>query len=248
MKTRRYRTYAFGGFLCSVSVVTVCHAIVEAEATRRIETAIARLPGVHVGSVSVDPWNGRISLGDVSARAGTAKITVGRVMFRGPAMLPQLIMPAQAADGTATIENVEIDIGTGKLRMPKLEARGTNLGDADLAKIFDPKSTASVADRIAQFSADEVSIPEMTNFDPAHDVAVDIVVKDTKLHHVEKGKIAAYETGQMTISVKPAKGATEPAPTFETTLGHSVTRNFDVGFYARVLTEPRHGADEAFAP
>lgn len=246
MTTRRW-TYLAAGLLGCASAVALAHAIVGAEASRRIGAAIARIPGVQVGSVFVEPWSGRVVVSHLSARAGAAGITAGTVTFQSSPLMPQFVVPAHAAGGTATAENVDFDLAGTKIHIPKIEATGTNLSNEDLAKIFDPKSSEPVAERVSRFSAEEISIPEMTSSGGSPDMAMDAVVKDTKLLHVKNGKIEAYTTGPMTLSTRAPKGGGSAEPVV-VSLGSSNTMNFDVGLYARVIAQSRTDDSEALAP
>ncbi|MBV9247215.1 MAG: hypothetical protein JO366_20655, partial [Methylobacteriaceae bacterium] len=59
MKFTGASTLVTAGLLASVSIGALVQGFTSAEATRRVEALLARMPGASVGSVSVDPWTGR---------------------------------------------------------------------------------------------------------------------------------------------------------------------------------------------
>lgn len=246
MNMRRHGTYLTAGLLATASAATLYQALASAEATRRVEAAVARIPGLHVGSVSVGPWNGRVVVSHVTGKSAHAAFSAGRIVFEDPnAAFPQLISPAHAASGTATAENIEIDFGTGKVHVPKVEASGTDLSSGDLAAIFDPKSSASLTERMSKLTADSISMPELSVDVTAPNMSQKFVYKDIKLEHVEKGKIAEYTSGISTLSVDVQDPAAKLGP-IEGTFGASSAKNLNMGLYARIMTESRKDPDEAF--
>src|SRR5258708_4508036 len=107
MKLPPQLTIITAGLLAGGSVGALYQAMASAEAARRVETALARLPGVHAGSVSVDPWTGRIALTDLSGEANGVRFHTGKAVLRTRAgALAALVSPAFAADETVAADNI----------------------------------------------------------------------------------------------------------------------------------------------
>lgn len=248
MITRRHRTSLALGLLATASAAAIYHVVATAQATALVETALARIPGLHAGAVSVDPWSGRVVVSQLRARAGSTTVSIGSIAFRGaPSALPEFIGPAQAAGGSATAQNIDIDYGTGKVHIRKVEASGTELTDATLAAIFDAKSSASLTERMAKFTADEISIPEVIIESTVPGVSQKLVYKDIKLEHLDHGKVGSYTSGAGEATMQ-FTDKTVDMGSIEVKIGPSRAANVDLGLYARIMTQARKDANEPLTP
>jgi hypothetical protein len=242
MRLRRATTIAIGGLLASVSAAALFQSLASSEATRRVETALSRIPGAHAAAVSVDPWTGRVSLSGLTAEVNGVKVSARHAVLRaGKAALPALISSAFAADDSVSADDIDVDIGIGKIHIPHIEASGTSLTDDDLKEIIDPNSALSATDRMDKLTADTIEVPEIDLSITAGEVSEKVVYHDVKLASVESGKIGALSIGTGDLSVT---GPKMPGP-MEGKLGALTAKNVDLGLYARILTEARSDTDEA---
>lgn len=58
-----------------------------------------------------------------------------------------------------TFENVSTEFLTVKLRLPKIEIKGSNIAKADIEKLFSPEATTSFTERLKPFTAATITIP-----------------------------------------------------------------------------------------
>jgi hypothetical protein len=244
MKFSRQTSMIAAGLLAGVSAAAVFQVLANAEATRRVEAALARVPGLHVKSVAVDAWTGRVALAGLSAESKGLHLTASRAIVNASShSLGAFISPAAAADDTATVDDVEIDLGVAKIHVPHIEATGTSLSSDDLKALVDPNDPTSATDRLAKLTATSIAASDLSIDVAAGQITEKIAYKDIKLDQVNEGKIGNLAIGGATLSVSsPAM----PAP-LEGTIGTFSATNVDLGLYARIVTQARTDANEPLA-
>ncbi|MBV9634753.1 MAG: hypothetical protein JO163_12120 [Methylobacteriaceae bacterium] len=241
MKFTGASTLVTAGLLASVSIGALVQGFTSAEATRRVEALLARMPGASVGSVSVDPWTGRAAISALSIEANGARVTARNVTFRtGANVFAALVSPAFAAEGSAEADDVEIDAGVAKIHIPHIEASGTELTGDDLSEIIDPKSALTPKERLEKLTASSIVVPEVKADVTAGPLTESITYNKITLSDVESGKIGDLTIDGGTVS---ATGPGMPGP-IEGTMGAFSSKNLDLALYARIISESRTDPNE----
>ncbi|MBV9247366.1 MAG: hypothetical protein JO366_21430, partial [Methylobacteriaceae bacterium] len=145
--------------------------------------------------------------------------------------------PAFAVEGVAVVDNIEIDAGPAKIRIPHVEAAGTTLSDAELAELLDPKSPTSLTDRLDKLTVASIIVPEVLIEVPAGK----ITWKNLNLTDVTRGKIRVLTLKGGSLSMT---GPNSP-PSIEGTFGFLRARVLDLGLYARIGTQSRQDTKAA---
>ncbi|MBV9634751.1 MAG: hypothetical protein JO163_14465 [Methylobacteriaceae bacterium] len=145
--------------------------------------------------------------------------------------------PAFAVEGVAVVDNIEIDAGPAKIRIPHVEAAGTTLSDAELAELLDPNSPTSLTDRLDKLTVASIIVPEVLIEVPAGK----ITWKNLNLTDVTRGKIRVLTLKGGSLSMT---GPNSP-PSIEGTFGFLRARVLDLGLYARIGTQSRQDTKAA---
>lgn len=220
----------------------------EVETASRVRAAlIGSLAGtsgtVEVGGVSVDALTGALHLRDLSVRRGTTRLTVGAVDLApghcglGFAAAAEAAPASPAANGRASADNVVLSSGTTTYRIPHVELSGTNLADADVARLLEPKSADTFEARLRQLTAASVVVPaidvdDLRGTDEQHWRQTQILLTD-----VVAGKAATASAGPSSLASKTATGVSNVQIDALQGIG------LDMGQVAHVLEATRSGEE-----
>lgn len=151
-----------------------------------------------------------------------------------PAVL--VFVPSAAhAQSALTFENVSVKGDFGTLTIPRIVFEGTNATKADIEGLFDGKSNATLAERVARINARSISIPMIEIRQEVGDVGTATVYRDTVFRDVRNGVIGEMVTPVMSTKGKVAdkrRGATNE---LDMTANNMVLRQFDLALMLRAL-------------
>ena len=99
-------------------------------------------------------------------------------LFSGALWL--LCGPARAA----VVENLSCDLGAIRFTIPRIEATGTALSDADFRGIVDPASAATLSERLGALNAASIVAPQVILEIKAGPASNKITYRDLKLANV----------------------------------------------------------------
>ncbi|MBV8564776.1 MAG: hypothetical protein JO273_04900 [Methylobacteriaceae bacterium] len=228
------------GLLAGGAAISLIHSLAAVQATRRIEAALAALPHAHAASVTLDPWSGRIAIAGLSVRHGASRLHIGKITLDAVTAPSALIAPALARTGSAEAEDVEVEIGPAKIRLPRIEAYGTSLSDSDLAAVIDPRSAMSALERLDKVAAASIIIPRLTIDFAANDIAGREEYRNIAIIDVGAGKLGAFAVASGSLNVS-ARGLRAP---IEGTMGALVVKDLDLKLWARIASGVREDVGE----
>ncbi len=138
------------------------------------------------------------------------------------------------AQAAVTVENISFKGEAGGVTIPRMVVEGSSASQADIQALFDPKSTATLAARLAQLSARSVTIPsiEVTQTMPEANGATSY--KNLVLRDIRGGVAAEATVDQVSTSVK-AKAGAKDTPDIEMTTGAVTMKGLDLGLWARFV-------------
>lgn len=235
--SRRSSLVAFGFLAGASSLAFAAHEAAGSYAAAQVRGALARMPGVSAGTVSADAWSGRVTIAGLKAPG----VAIGSLSFTSARarLLPALIGPAFALDGSASAENVEINAGIIKYKAAKVEATGTAMSNSDLAALFDAASAVPVTERLAKFSAAAVTAQEVSAEMSAGEVKQAIAYRDVRMVNIEKGRI-----GALSISGADQSAAMPDGETMRIKIGAMTGKGMDLAGIARFMTGTRTDDNE----
>lgn len=181
--------------------------------------------------------------GGRAALAGMGFVVVS-LLGADPRFAP--VLPAFAQTGTATAENVRIETPSAVISIPHIEARGTSLSSAELFRIFDPKDSASLADRLAKFSFDTLTAPEVIVIPGAaggKSAKGQFTFRNLTLSQSVAGKIKA-----VLIEGASLAHATDGTPAPSIDIGKISASNIDLALAGRIEAGSRSDADAPLLP
>ena len=238
------------------------------------EAALARIvashPGLHVGSLSLDPVAGRLELRDVATRVAGDDVSIRRLSLPvgaattglvGVAAADPMVAPAPAPPsgaqaptevppvapptpngGIIQADDVSITRGATTIRIKSIEMAGTSLSNADLAALLDPKAPGSVADRLRKVSAVAVIIPEIAVDDTTAGSERHGVIRRILLAKVVAGKAAAVSAAETSLALTDGQEAVNGST------GSFEAANVDLAQLAHVAETARTDAAEPILP
>ena len=164
----------------------------------------------------------------VVAQSGDARIEIA-----------QVTAPAAGA-GNASADDVVVTTPRATYRAKRVELTGTSLTNADLAALFDAKSSASVADRITKLTAAKITIPEATAEGTEGGVKIKKTYRDVTLSDVGGGKMGTVALSGISLTETDGSGAAIMQSTYGAILAHGV----DAALLARIEADLRGSDDE----
>ncbi|MGL4241203.1 MAG: hypothetical protein ACRCTI_08835, partial [Beijerinckiaceae bacterium] len=160
------------------------------------------------------------------------------VLLASASPLPAALMfapTAAQAQSAVTFENVSIKGDFGTLTIPKISIEGTNATRADIEGLFDPKATATVADRVAKISARSISIPSIEIRQSVGEFGATTTYRDTILRDVRNGVIGEMVTPTASVSGKARDKRTGKTNDIELTSNNVVLKQFDLALMLKAL-------------
>lgn len=185
--------------------------------------------GAKAASVEVD-YLGRLHLRDV-----TVPLKNGRqVQIETVDARPKILF----INGFIDANNVVADLGPMKVNAPQILVQDANLDQAGLRNVFGGSKDKPIAERIEQFSAGLISIPEMTLEMDNGPLSQSLSYKNLKLDNFNKGIIKK-------ITIASANGSAKAVGTHDTSIENTVTTSFgemniddlNLAFMARLYSE-----------
>jgi hypothetical protein len=237
---RRSPLLALGLLAGASGLAFAAHEAAGVVATAQVRSALAHMPGFSATAVSADAWSGRVTIEGLSAPG----VSVGkvRVVSADARLLPALIAPAFALDGTAMAENVVLDAGFIKYKFKKIEATGTAMSNDELAALLDVSSAAPMAERLQKFTAAAVTAPEIEAEMSMGDMQQSVTYRDFKMLNIAKGKVGSFSAGSMEQAAKMPDGET-----MHIHVGPMSGANIDIAGTVRFMTTARADDNEPLA-
>ena len=144
---------------------------------------------VTASTVSANLLTGTIRLGDVHAGLGADRVHVGNVILHTAPL--SLISAAHARSGDdVTFEDVAADLGPYHIDIPEIVVAGSDMNEAAIGAMFDPKGAGSLSDRVARLNANTAETEEMTITSKNGDVTLETTYSNVKASGIVNGKIA----------------------------------------------------------
>ena len=237
---RRSPLFALGLLAGASGLAFAAYEAAGVVATAQVRSALAHMPGVNAGAVNADAWSGRVTIEGLSAPG----LSVGRlsVVSAQARLLPSLIAPAFALDGTASAENVTLDAGFIKYKFKKIEATGTAMSNDELAALLDVNSPAPLAERLEKFTAAAVTAPEIEAEMSMGAMQQSVTYRDLKMLNIVKGKVGSFSVGAMEQTAKTPDGET-----MHIHVGAMSGDNIDIAGSVRFMTTARTDDNEPLA-
>lgn len=159
------------------------------------------------------------------------------------ALILHAAAPLEAAEPPVAAENLVIDLGPTIYRIPRLEAEGTTLTGADIARLFDPKDAAPLAERLGRLSAARARMPEIVGETKAGGVTQRLVYHDVTIENLVAGRAGTLRAASMDQSAERANG-----PRIVAHYGAMTVKGADFGQIAHVVGDVRADDKEAAKP
>jgi hypothetical protein len=138
------------------------------------------------------------------------------------------------AQAAVTIENISFKGDAGSVTIPRMVVEGSSASQADIQALFDPKSTATLAARLAQLSARSVTIPSIDVTQTMPQASGMTSYKNLVLRDIRGGVAAEATIEQVSTSVK-AKADAKDTPNIDMTTGAVTMKGIDLGLFARFV-------------
>jgi hypothetical protein len=230
------RTLLAGAGLC----VLIAFAVESADryVFRQAAAAVAaRVEGLTIAGISAEPWRGEARIDGLDWRRNGASLHVGALKFAPPPFFP-LAGAALAGLGAASADDVTLEAGLSVYRIKRIELAGASISSADLMQVFDPKSAAPLAERLAKLTAASITIPEMTVETKTGAATQKFIYRDILLNGVSEGKAADASIAGISFSIAdPENGDAGGA------YGKVSARDVDLVLVAKIMSETREAAD-----
>ena len=228
------------------TALTACAVVAGGYAQHRAEAEIrAALDGLgdaRTAAVSVDIWNGRARIDGFSLRQDGFGVEIGALALPLAAPAFGLVSPAQALEASAVAENIAITAPMFSMRIPRIEAAQSSMTGAEISALFDAKTSASLAERLAKLQAASIVAPEIVVEFNAPDQKQTIIYRNVRLANVAAGKVAEATAAGATMAVANAQ-----IGEWSGVYGVTSVKNLDLALIARIVTDKRKGATEARA-
>ena len=235
------KTLLAGAGLC----VIIAFAIHSADryVFRQAAAAVAaRVDGLTIAGVSAEPWLAEAHINGLDWRRNGSILHVGVLRFSPPAFVP-LAGAALAGLGEASAEDVTLEAGPSVYRIKQVQLVGASISSADLLKVFDPKSVAPLAERLAGLTAASIAIPEMTVETKTGAATQTFVYRDILLSGVDGGKATDASVAEISFSIADAEnGGADGA------YGKISAKDIDLALAAKIMSETREAADAPKPP
>jgi len=140
--------------------------------------------------------------------------------------------PAAMAQAPITIEKLNFKGKTVTVAIPRITVEGSSLPKAEIEALFDPQATASLASRLAQLTAQSVTIPVLEVTDMLPEGTSTTTYRNTVLRNVANGVVAETVIDQVEAKFR-AKPGQKDVPGFELTMAKSVMKEMDLQLWAR---------------
>lgn len=149
-----------------------------------------------------------------------------------------LLSPAAAEtapleEKAATVENIIIAEPSLTFKIKSLRVLGSPLSDADLAALFDSKSSQPLTDRLRQLTAEAIFIPEIS-VEKTGELRTILTYHNVKLEHVVYGTAAKASAQEANFTIKGTQG-----DILSGAYGKMQAEAFDIGLAAAVMSETR---------
>jgi hypothetical protein len=214
-----------------------------ADHAARAEFAGLAHDGLSVANITANPWRHIATIEGLTLHRAPFSVHVGRVrlpftaqsLFTSPAYAEDVAAPT----GTISAEDIVIDIGPMHYTIENITLSGASFSKADLTSLFDPKSTVSVADQLAKFSAAQITIPEIAMQARLGGKSENDSYRDVVLTGVVNGR-----AGKVAIGTLTSDAASPDAGTVEATYGPIMMTGLDLALAAKVVSERRQDDSE----
>jgi hypothetical protein len=225
---------------CAGLCVLLAFAIQSADryVFRQAAAAVAaRVDGLTIAGISAEPWLAEARIDGLNWRRNGSTLHVGALKFAPPAFVP-LAGAALAGLGEASAEDVTLEAGPSVYRIKRIQLVGASISSADLMQLFDPKSAAPLAERLAGLGAASIAIPEMTVEMKTGATTQKFIYRDILLNGVSEGKAADASVAGISFSIAdPENGEADGA------YGKVGASDVDLVLAAKIMTETREAAD-----
>ena len=134
-----------------------------------------------------------------------------------------------------------IYLGAFRIAIPRIETTGDSLNDAQLRSLLDPRSNTSVAQRLGDFAATTVTVPQVI-FEITGAVSNTVTYRNLKLNNVRAGMIDSATVDGASGDLKDPKGVEMKA-----TYGAMSAKKLNLGLIVRFMTSKRMDANEPLA-
>ena len=136
-----------------------------------------------------------------------------------------------------------LEAGPSVYRIKRVQLVGASISSADLLKVFDPKSVAPLAERLAGLTAASIAIPEMTVETKTGAATQTFVYRDILLSGVDGGKATDASVAGISFSIADAEnGGADGA------YGKISAKDIDLALAAKIMSETREAADAPKPP
>ncbi len=220
------------------------------QAARRAFDAIAaHATSLKADQIAADPWARQIRILGLAWNEPGVSVRIGALRL---AAAPAAFFPAAEAlaeGNMARADDVTIETALATVKIRRIELSGSSVGPAELARILDFKSGASIGERVAELSASAVAIPELITISKRAPLEQKFIYRDILLTDIVKGKAAAARAEGASFSMSdPDFGDAEGA------YGHMSAKSVDLVLAARIASglradpaEPEAALYESFA-
>jgi hypothetical protein len=145
-----------------------------------------------------------------------------------------------AAERAAVVKELAIALGPTVYRIKQLEAQGTTLSEAELARLFDQKDATPARERFARLNAAKIIIPEIAGEAEAIGVKQNFVYRDVILENVKSGRIGAFRAASFAQTIDRPSGGR-----IEAHFDKIAINNIDLAQIVHVYGDARADANEA---
>lgn len=157
-------------------------------------------------------------------------------------LLAARALPASALEKVVAAENLEAQSGATRIDIPKLTLEETPLTAAELKRLFDPAAPASLAERLAGFSAARARAGEIRGEGTAGERKRRFLYEDAGLEEVKAGRVGALRIARLAETLE------EPGGTIVASYENLLAKGVDLPALARLLAAPRADDQAAAAP
>ncbi len=146
---------------------------------------------------------------------------------------------ARAEGKTVVAERLAFEVGQTRFQIPRLTVEGTSLTGADIARIFDPKDTASLDDRLARLTAARILIPEIRGESKSGDREAHFAYREVSLDNVSAGRVGLMHAGAL-----EQFGSGKDVGRMEAHYSGLAAKNVDLRQFAHVVAATRSDQKE----
>jgi hypothetical protein len=137
--------------------------------------------------------------------------------------------PSRAAD--VTLNNLNYELGSARILIPRIEVRGTSLSEAELRAILDQSAAGDPVARLERFTARSIVIPQASVQTTDRPASQSSVYRNITLTDVTAGVVGSMRIEAITGT---ASDASQAAISYS--VGETLAEGIDMTLVARVLT------------